>query len=162
MHVKQSMQNKAVVVGALGVIGRYILGRLGEGRDWQVIGLSRRKEPDRPRYRHVAVDLLDAKDTERKLAELTDVTHVFYAAFQATSEIASSFALNTGPNREMLVNSVTAINGAARHLKRVVLVTGTKYYGVHLGPLKTPMRETDPRHMPPNYYFDQIDWLTRS
>ena len=22
------------------------------------------------------------------------------------------------------------------------------------------MRETDPRHMPPNYYFDQIDWLT--
>jgi hypothetical protein len=24
----------------------------------------------------------------------------------------------------------------------------------------TPMRETDPRHMPPNYYFDQIDWLT--
>jgi nucleoside-diphosphate-sugar epimerase len=41
-----------------------------------------------------------------------------------------------------------------------VLVTGTKYYGVHLGPLKTPMRETDPRHLPPNYYFDQIDWLT--
>ena len=41
-----------------------------------------------------------------------------------------------------------------------MLVTGTKYYGVHLGPLKTPMRETDPRHMPPNYYFDQIDWLT--
>ena len=46
------------------------------------------------------------------------------------------------------------------HLKRVVLVTGTKYYGVHLGPLKTPMRETDPRHIPPNYYFNQIDWLT--
>jgi hypothetical protein len=22
------------------------------------------------------------------------------------------------------------------------------------------MREADPRHMPPNYYFDQIDWLT--
>ena len=40
-----------------------------------------------------------------------------------------------------------------------MLVTGTKYYGVHLGPLKTPMREEDPRHMPPNYYFDQIDWL---
>ena len=41
-----------------------------------------------------------------------------------------------------------------------MLVTGTKYYGVHLGPLKTPMRETDPRHMPPDFYFDQIDWLT--
>jgi hypothetical protein len=56
----------------------------------------------------------------------------------------------------MLVNSVTAIDRAAPHLKRVVLVTGTKYYGVHLGPLKSPMRETDPRHMPPDYYFDQL------
>ena len=60
----------------------------------------------------------------------------------------------------MLVNSVSAIAKANRALQRVVLVTGTKYYGVHLGPLKTPMRETDPRHMPPDFYFDQIDWLT--
>ena len=60
----------------------------------------------------------------------------------------------------MLVNSVTAITRASPGLKRVVLVTGTKYYGVHLGPVKTPMLETDPRHLPPNYYFDQIDWLT--
>ena len=42
----------------------------------------------------------------------------------------------------------------------MVLVTGTKYYGTHLGPFKTPARESDPRHMPPDYYFDQIDWLT--
>jgi nucleoside-diphosphate-sugar epimerase len=64
------------------------------------------------------------------------------------------------PNRDMLVNSVSAIAKASRGLQRVVLVTGTKYYGVHLGPVKTPMRETDPRHMPPDFYFDQIDWLT--
>jgi nucleoside-diphosphate-sugar epimerase len=154
------MQNKAVVVGALGVIGRYIVERLVEEPNWRVVGLSRRKATDGPRYRHIAVDLLDPEDAKRKLAELTDVTHVFYAAFQGTPGSAANFASNTGPNREMLVNSVTPINRAARHLKRVVLVTGTKYYGVHLGPLKTPMRETDPRHMPPNYYFDQIDWLT--
>ena len=154
------MQNNAVVVGAFGVIGRYIVERLVKEPDWRVVGLSRRKTTDGPQYHHVAVDLLDLEDTERKLAELTDVTHVFYTAFQASSGSAADFASNTGPNREMLVNAVTAINRAAPHLKRVVLVTGTKYYGVHLGPLKTPMRETDPRHMPPNYYFDQIDWLT--
>ncbi len=154
------MQNKAVVVGALGVIGRYIVERLLEERDWQVIGLSQRTKLDGPRYRHIAVDLLDAEDTKRKLDELTDITHLFYAAFQATPGSASNFASNTGPNREMLVKSVTAIDRAASHLKRVILVTGTKYYGVHLGPLKTPMRETDPRHIGPNYYFDQIDWLT--
>ena len=154
------MQNKAVVVGALGVIGRYIAERLIEEADWQVVGLSRRKSSDGQRYRHIAVDLLDAEDTKHKLAGLTDVTHIFYAAFQATPGSASNFASNTGPNRDMLVNSVTAITRVAPRLKRVVLVTGTKYYGVHLGPLKTPMRETDPRHTPPNYYFDQIDWLT--
>jgi nucleoside-diphosphate-sugar epimerase len=71
------MQNKAVVIGALGVIGHYIVERLIEEREWQVIGLSRRKAHDKPRYRHVAVDLLDTEDTKRKLAELTDVTHIF-------------------------------------------------------------------------------------
>jgi hypothetical protein len=154
------MQNKAVVVWAVGVIGRYIVERLIEEPEWQVVGLSRRKTSDRARYRHIAVDLLDVEDRKRKLAELTDVTHVFYAAFQAAPGSASNFASNTRPNRDMLVNSVTAVTRAAPHLKRVVLVTGTKYYGVHLGPVKTPMREGDPRHMPPNYYFDQIDWLT--
>jgi nucleoside-diphosphate-sugar epimerase len=116
------VQNKAVVVGALGVIGRYLVERLVEEPDWRVVGLSRRKATDRPRYRHIAVDLLDPEDTKRKLAELTDVTHVFYAAFQATPGSAADFASNTGPNREMLVNSVTAIDRAAPHLKRVVLV----------------------------------------
>ena len=86
------------------------------------------------------------------------MTHVFYAAFQATSRKRSELRLQR-PVRiaKCWVTAVcTAIDCAAPSLRRVVLVTGTKYYGVHLGPLKTPMRETDPRHMPPNYYFDQI------
>ena len=44
----------------------------------------------------------------------------------------------------MLVNSVTAIAEASRKLKRVVLVTGTKYYGTHLGPLRLPGRIVEP------------------
>jgi nucleoside-diphosphate-sugar epimerase len=37
---------------------------------------------------------------------------------------------------------------------------GGKAYGVHLGPPpRVPSRETDPRHMPPNFYFDQEDLL---
>ena len=56
----------------------------------------------------------------------------------------------------------TAIDSASSALRRVVLITGTKYYGSHLGPFKTPARESDPRHMGPNYYFDQIDWLAAS
>jgi nucleoside-diphosphate-sugar epimerase len=62
------MQNKAVVVGALGVIGRYIVERLVEEPNWQVLGLSRHKTTDGPRYHHIAVDLLDPEDTKRKLS----------------------------------------------------------------------------------------------
>ena len=41
-----------------------------------------------------------------------------------------------------------------------MLVTGTNYYGSHLGPFKTPAREDDTRHDGPDFYFDQVDWLT--
>jgi nucleoside-diphosphate-sugar epimerase len=150
----------AVVVGALGVIGRYIVERLLAEEGWSVVGLSRRPADDSPRYRHVAVDLLDKGACDAALGGLTDATHVFYAAFQPAQGAAADYASNIAPNRDMLVNAVTAISGASRALRRVVLVTGTKYYGSHLGPFKTPARESDPRHLPPDYYFDQIDWLT--
>jgi nucleoside-diphosphate-sugar epimerase len=152
-------RKEAVVVGALGVIGRYIVERLLKEDDWSVIGLSRRAANTAPRYRHISVDLLDRADAAAKLAGLTQATHVFYAAFQSAAGAAADYASNIAPNRDMLVNAVTAIDAASSALRRVVLVTGTKYYGSHLGPFKTPARESDPRHIGPNYYFDQIDWL---
>jgi nucleoside-diphosphate-sugar epimerase len=149
---------EGVVVGALGVIGRYIVERLlAAGLD--VVGLSRRDAPAGPRYRHWCRSARCA-DVGRKLGSLSDATHVFYAAVQPGTGRAADYATVVAPNRDMLVNAVSAIAKGNRALQRVVLVTGTKYYGVHLGPLKTPMRETDPRHMPPDFYFDQIDWLT--
>jgi nucleoside-diphosphate-sugar epimerase len=151
---------QAIVVGALGVIGRYIVERLLKQEDWSVVGLSRRAADGGARHRHVCVDLLDQRDTNAKLAGLSEATHVFYAAFQPSAGDAAGYASNIAANRDMLVNAVTAVAAASRVLRRVVLVTGTKYYGSHLGPFKTPARESDPRHLPPNYYFDQIDWLT--
>jgi nucleoside-diphosphate-sugar epimerase len=159
MGQRMEQRKTALVVGALGVIGRYIVERLLAEPDWSVVGLSRRAAEARPRYRHLALDLLDAEAAAAGLAALGDVTHIFYAAFQAPAGAAVGYAANIAPNRDMLVNAVSAVDRASRALRRVVLVTGTKYYGAHLGPFKTPARESDPRHMPPNYYFDQIDWL---
>ena len=73
----------AVVVGALGVIGRYIVDKLASLPDWQVIGLSRRKGEPRERVRYISVDLTEPRDAEAKLAGLKEATHVFYAAFSA-------------------------------------------------------------------------------
>ena len=51
------------------------------------------------------------------------------------------------------------LTGAAKAVKRIVLVTGAKQYGAHLGIAKTPMVETDPwltgKAWPPNFYYDQ-------
>ena len=150
----------AVVVGALGVIGRYIVDRLAAEPGWKVVGLSRRQGEDRANVRYLSVDLLDAHASEQSLAQLTDATHMFYCAFQATGTQAADYARGTQVNLDMLVNSVSAIEAVAKKLTRVVLVTGTKYYGSHLGAFRTPAKETDARHMPPDFYFDQIDWLT--
>jgi nucleoside-diphosphate-sugar epimerase len=157
-------KNKAVVVGSLGVMGRYIIDRLLAESDWDVVGLSRRPQTPRPRFVPISVDLLDGQDAERKLSALTDATHVVYAAFQTpnaqTTGNAASFASVIAPNRDMLIHAVSTIERVAPGLQRVVLITGNKYYGSHLGPFRTPAKESDPRHLGPNYYFDQIDWLT--
>ena len=150
----------AVVIGAQGVIGRYVVEKLASLPDWRVVGLSRRRGDDGPRLRHISVDLLEPAGAQAKLSGLLDATHVFYAAFQAGSGPAADYAKNIAANRDMLVNAVSALERAAPGLERVVLVTGTKYYGSHLGAFKTPAREDDPRHAGANYYFDQIDWLT--
>jgi nucleoside-diphosphate-sugar epimerase len=154
-----AQQKLAVVVGALGVIGRYIVERLLAEDGWSVIGLSRRDAPATLRYRHLSLDLLDTEAVGARLREFEGTTHVFYAAFQPSEGAAAGYASNIAPNRDMLVNAVTAVERASPALARIVLVTGTKYYGSHLGPFKTPARESDPRHLPPDYYFDQIDWL---
>jgi nucleoside-diphosphate-sugar epimerase len=110
---RDQVKQLAVVVGALGVIGCYIVDHLLE-TGWEVIGLSRRTEPDRARLRYVSVDLLDAADCASKLRELTAATHVFYAAFQAAPGAASGYAVNIAPNRDMLVNVVSAISNQTR------------------------------------------------
>ena len=65
----------------------------------------------------------------------------------------------------MLDNFLQALDktGAAKSLKRIVLVTGAKQYGVHLGRPKNPMEESDPwltdSKYPPNFYYNQQNIL---
>jgi nucleoside-diphosphate-sugar epimerase len=101
------------------------------------------------------VDLTDRMDAEAKLSGLTNVTHIFFAAYQERPTPAEEVA----PNLAMLRNTVEIIERVASGLEHVNLMQGTKAYGTHLGPYKTPARETDPRHMPPNFYYDQEDFL---
>ncbi|MBC8137675.1 MAG: SDR family oxidoreductase [Fibrella sp.] len=149
-------QNKvALVVGAQGVIGRNLVEHLATLPDWSVIGLSRRAGESAGRVRHLSVDLLDPDDCGAKLRDLTDVTHIFYAAYQERP----TWAELVPPNLAMLVNVVEAIERTATGLRHVSLMQGYKVYGAHLGPFKTPARETDANHMPPEFNIDQQNFL---
>jgi len=145
----------ALVVGATGVVGRNLLAHLVAGGEWDVIGVSRRR-PDVPGdYRHLALDLLNADDCKAKAGELAQVTHIFHAAYGERADMATQVADNT----RLLTNLVEAIEPVAKNLAHIHVTHGTKWYGNHLGPFKTPAKEDDPRHMPPNFYYNQWDWL---
>ncbi len=147
--------NTALIVGAHGVIGSNLASHLATLGNWNIIGLSRRGGPNQGPIRHVAVDLLDRKDSREKLSGLTDVTHIFYAAYQDRP----SWAELVEPNVAMLRNVVDTVEPIARNLRHISLMQGYKVYGAHLGPFKTPARETDANHMPPEFNIDQQELL---
>lgn len=147
----------ALVIGARGVIGTNLIEHLAATGEWDVIGLSRRGGVDQSRVRHVGVDLLDEADSRATLAGMAEVTHVFYAAYQDRPTWGELVA----PNLTMLTNTVQAIEAVATGLEHVSLMQGYKVYGAHLGPFKTPAREDDPPHMPPEFNVDQQAFLER-
>lgn len=149
-------QHTALVVGARGVIGGNLITHL-EGLGWDVIGLSRRGGTDRGSVRHLAVDLLDRDATIHQLRGLSEVTHLFYAAYQDRS----SWAELVAPNLAMLTNVVDAVEPVAPGLEHISLMQGYKVYGAHLGPFATPAKESDPPHMPPEFNVDQQQFLER-
>jgi nucleoside-diphosphate-sugar epimerase len=147
---------KALVAGGVGVIGRQLVEHLASSPDWEVIGLSRRAPEAGAPGAHIPVDLLDLTDVRAKLGGLADVTHIFHAAYQEKPTPQALVDTNLG----MLRNLVDVVQDTSAVLSRVVLYEGAKYYGAHLGSFSTPAREDDPRHMPPNFYYDMQDWLT--
>jgi len=146
---------KAIVAGATGVVGRYLLQHLVQTGRWEVVAVSRRKPDVGGDYLHVAADLSDPADAKSKLGRQGAVTHVFHAAYverPTPRELAQA-------NVALLRNLLDAIEPAAADLEHVHLVEGTKWYGSHLGPFKTPAKEGDPRTVPVLFYYEQQDLI---
>lgn len=147
----------ALVVGGLGVIGRNLINHLATLGDWDIVAVSRRA-PDKEiakKAKFIACDLLDRNQASAKLGGLNDITHVFCCALYGGID-----ATTTEQNKALVQNPVEVISAASPEtLERVVLQEGSKAYGRQLGPFKTPAFESDSRHMPPNFYYDQEDFL---
>ena len=145
------MKKKALVAGALGVIGRSLIQELEIQQDWEIVGISRRVPEKKGKTNYLSLDLLDRDACRKEFGKQEGITHLFYCAFQPRP----TWAEHTVPNLEMLVNSVEAVSETSSELQHVQLIEGNKWYGSHLGPFRTPAREDDPPHMGPNFYVEQ-------
>jgi nucleoside-diphosphate-sugar epimerase len=145
----------ALVAGASGAVGTPLVSLLRE-RGWRVAGVCRRPPAELGAFRHLPADLQDAGACRDVFARVPEVTHVVYAA---RAPFGEGGVESVADNVAMLTNVIDAAEAAFPGLAHLHLVEGDKWYGLHLGPYPTPAREDDPRHLPPNFYYDQEDLL---
>ncbi|KAF3033832.1 hypothetical protein E8E12_005142 [Didymella heteroderae] len=154
----------AIVVGATGILGREIVHELSKHRQqWPTIhALSRSKKEDfAETVIHHHIDLQSSPDDMAKDLDTVQGNVVFFAGYiQKDSEQE-----NWDVNGAILSNFLQALvkTGAVAGIDRIVLVTGAKQYGLHLGAVKNPMLESDPwltdSKWPPNFYYNQQNIL---
>jgi nucleoside-diphosphate-sugar epimerase len=138
----------ALVVGANGIIGNAVAQEL-KREGWRVRALDRRTVTG---TETVIADLTDADAVAIAVKAARDTTHVFYAAYSPDPDLA----VEANRNADMLANVLDGLERADSALERVVIYQGFKIYGSHLGAnVRTPARESDAGHMPPNLYLAQ-------
>ncbi len=154
-------RNKLLVAGATGLVGYAAVRHFSELPDWEVVGVSRRIPEGVPKARFVPVDLTDAARCAEVFGAMGDVTHLAYAALYEKPNLIQGWRdrdqMET--NRAMLRNLFEPLSAAAKNLRHVTLLQGTKAYGAHLGPIPIPARERNPRHQHENFYWLQEDYL---
>jgi nucleoside-diphosphate-sugar epimerase len=138
----------ALVAGGSGIVGHAVGAEL-KRQGWTVRVLARR--PVRG-FETIAVDLTDRDGALSALEGAAGTTHLFYAALSQDADLA----VEAERNGRMLRNVLDGLEAARAPLQRVVSFEGFKIYGIHLGAkVRTPARESDPPHMPPNIYLSQ-------
>lgn len=144
---------KALIAGALGIVGSNLARHLLTVGGWEVVGISRRPPRHPVPWRMVNLDLTDTAACAALISAELDINYLFYAARAPDPDPTREAAVNL----QLLVNLMEPLRRRATDFRHVCLVHGTKWYGSHLGPFLTPAREDHPRHMAPNFYFDQAD-----
>src|SRR5215204_2781309 len=138
------MGRKTVLVaGVSGVVGYAAARRFAADPDVRVIGVSRRPPAGLDGVELHSVDLTDAAECRTFFQELTDVTHLVYAALYEMPGLMPGWfeqeQMHT--NLTMLSNLVEPLSRATSALEHVSLLQGTKAYGAHVEPMRVPGRE---------------------
>lgn len=151
-----------LVAGAGGLIGRAVIRHYLAQGGWDVVALSRKAPAPETGAAHIAVDLADVASCEGRLGGLGNVTRIVYAALFEKPDLTQGWLEEDqiATNLAMLTNLMAAIEPNNPGLRHVTLLQGAKAYGVHLGQISVPGRERAPRHIHPNFYWEQEDFLT--
>ena len=143
-----------LIIGASGIIGRAHVQNLTKRSNLNIIAASRRPETNLPsNVLPFPIDLMSNGEIDETV--LKPVTTMVYCAYAD----APTWEAQRAPNNLLFKAALDLVERACPHLKHVTLLQGTKAYGSHLGPFKTPAKETDPRVSEGFFYYDQHDLL---
>ncbi len=152
--------NKVLIAGGSGLVGLAAVRHFAKLDGWEVVAVSRRVPAAIEGVSFISVDLQDERRCREVFGRMTDVTHLVYAALFEKPALIQGWSdrdqMET--NLTMLKNLFEPLSSAA-NLRHVSLLQGTKAYGVHLGPMRIPARERDPRHPHANFYWLQEDYI---
>jgi nucleoside-diphosphate-sugar epimerase len=135
------MSNVVIVFGASGVVGKGAIEQFATAKgDWKVYGVSRRhptvlRKEHLEKYTHLKIDLFDPKDCNQQLSQLTDITHVVYAALnEEPGSLVESWRSkeNADINLSMMRNCIDPLLEHCKKIKEITWLQGGKHYGVHL------------------------------
>jgi nucleoside-diphosphate-sugar epimerase len=159
------MKKKILIAGATGLVGAAAMKHFASEPGCEVLALSRR----RPLETHGAgwrpVDLTDAAACAALAPEFAGVTHLVYAALHERPGLVAGWLEDEQirTNDAMLRNLFGPLEAAARGLRHVTLLQGTKAYGVHVRPLQVPARENrSEMHEQKNFYWNQESYLRQA
>ncbi|KAI3754063.1 hypothetical protein L2E82_26177 [Cichorium intybus] len=162
-------QKFALIIGASGIVGNSLAEILPlndtPGGLWKVYGVARRPRPqwnaDYP-MEYIQCDITDPDETQSKLSDLRDLTHIFYVTWANCTTEAENCELNG----KMFTNVLNAVIPNALNLQHICLQTGRKHYmgpfnewGKGEGSHDGPFYEDLPRLNQPNFYYTLEDIL---
>lgn len=149
-------QQRALVVGATGIVGLNVAEHLRDRGGWEIHGLSRRPPLGASWMRSHKVDLLNREAALAAMEHLAP-THIYFC----TWTLGETEDENIRLNGNMLRTVIDAFmdKGTVQH---VAVVTGAKHY---LGPFEdygkieptTPFVENAPRLEKKNFYYELED-----
>lgn len=146
----------ALVVGGTGIVGRGIVSSLRKTGDWRVLVASRSGENVEGADNAIAVDYLSLNDSISRIEHVgKDVTHLFFAAYMP----GRTYKDEIQPNKLLFENSIRSLEELGADIEHVTLITGAKYYGLHLAEAPSPFVESQKRSLGPNFYYAQEDYL---